>query len=133
MIEEAALDTTFLIDLQRSRRNEKRQRADVWLERNSTVVLKIPVIVLGEFAAGFEDADEAVEIVELRHGHEILEIGSAGAIRYGSLYRKMRENGNLIGGNDLWIAAIALEAGLSLVSRNANHFARVEGLNVIDY
>ena len=132
MIEAAALDTTFLIDLQRSRRNEKRLNAEAWLENNATTVLKIPVVVLGEFASGFENP-EAIEITELRLGHELLTINENEAILYSRLYRKMRDDGTLIGANDLWIAVIALTADLPLLSRNTKHFGRVEGLELISY
>jgi predicted nucleic acid-binding protein len=35
-----------------------------------------------------------------------------------------------IGQNDLWIAAVAMAHGKSLVSRNRRHFGLVEGLQV---
>ena len=132
MMTEAILDTTFLIDLQRSHRNARNQQAIAWLKKNPNVILKIPSIVLGEFSAGFSDPS-APEIVTLEHQHEILEVGVGAAKKYGRIYRSMKENGNLIGGNDLWVAAIALEENLPLVTRNVADFERVDGLTVESY
>ena len=123
-MDEVIFDTTFLIDLQRRHRNEKRIKAEVWLQSNPNSVIKIPAIVLGEFAAGFATPD-ASEIVELQQRHEILFVGVKEAKIYAEIFRKLKATGVLIGGNDLWIAAIALAAGLPLVTRNTNHFNRI--------
>ena len=45
--------------------------------------------------------------------------------------RDLAANGQLIGGNDLWIAATSLAHGMPLVTRNGDHFKRVPGLEVI--
>lgn len=42
----------------------------------------------------------------------------------------LERKGTPIGANDLWIAAHALSLGLTLVTRNAREFSRVEGLRV---
>jgi len=128
----ALLDTTFLIDLQRGRRNERRIQAEGWLSEHASTVLKIPVTVLGEFSAGFSDPDDP-ELVALRQRHEILPVGVKEARQYGDVYRRMKRAGNLIGGNDLWIAVTALVADLPLITRNADHFKRVDGLKVEIY
>ena len=48
---------------------------------------------------------------------------------YGEIKSKLRSKGRPIPDNDLWIAAIALQYGLTLVTRD-RHFAEVDGLNV---
>ena len=131
-MEAAAIDTSLLIDLQRSPRNAQRKRAYSWLEAHSSTVLKIPAVVLGEFSAGFTNSDDE-QLVSLRQRHEILEIGPLEAGCYGRIYREMKRLGTLIGGNDLWIAATALVADLPLVTRNVEHFGRVEGLTIEPY
>jgi len=52
---------------------------------------------------------------------------------YGQRYRYLKDNGLLIGANDLWIAATAIVHGLPLVTRNPSHFRRVPGLSVVSY
>jgi predicted nucleic acid-binding protein len=55
------------------------------------------------------------------------------ADRYGQLARELREKGQLIGANDLWISATALHYELPLVTRNTAHFSRVPELQVLGY
>jgi len=55
------------------------------------------------------------------------------AWKYGQTFRYLRDNGLLIGTNDLWIAATALAYDLPVVTRNRRHFLRVPGLEVSDY
>lgn len=47
---------------------------------------------------------------------------------YGRAYRYLQENGRLIGGNDLWIAATALANRMPVVTKNVEHYKRVPGL-----
>jgi predicted nucleic acid-binding protein len=57
----------------------------------------------------------------------------AAAWTYGQTYRFLKQNGLLIGANDLWIAATAIAHDLPLVTRNTDHFRRVPGLKVMGY
>jgi len=47
---------------------------------------------------------------------------------YGSIRSSLEKQGNIIGGNDLWIAAHALTLGLTLVTNNTKEFSRVKSL-----
>jgi tRNA(fMet)-specific endonuclease VapC len=48
----------------------------------------------------------------------------------GEVFRALAARGQLLGGNDLWIAATALSPGFTVVTNNANEFRRVPGLMV---
>ena len=50
---------------------------------------------------------------------------------YARVYFDLERAGTMIPINDIWIAALALEAGLPLIARD-KHFARVVGLKTID-
>ncbi|MCH7749610.1 MAG: type II toxin-antitoxin system VapC family toxin [Acidobacteria bacterium] len=52
---------------------------------------------------------------------------------YGRAYRYLQENGRLIGGNDLWIAATGLAYRMPIVTRPVEHDRRVPGLDVEKY
>jgi tRNA(fMet)-specific endonuclease VapC len=64
---------------------------------------------------------------------EVLPLIEETARRYATITRVLREQGQLIGTNDLWIAASALEHGETLVTRNLNEFRRIPGLSVTDF
>jgi len=50
------------------------------------------------------------------------------ATAYGNIRSTLEKQGNIIGGNDLWIAAHALTLGLTVITNNTKEFSRVEGL-----
>lgn len=52
---------------------------------------------------------------------------------YGDIRAALSAKGQLIGNNDLWIAAHALASELTLVTNNLREFGRVPGLNVVNW
>jgi tRNA(fMet)-specific endonuclease VapC len=132
MDEEIAADTTFLIDLQRSSRNRSGAAARQFLERYDGSRFSLSVIALGEFAAGFADERDAA-LVEIRRHFDVLPLDEAVALTYRTIFRELRRAGNLIGANDLWIAATALRYDLPLVTSNHTEFSRIRRLRVLRY
>ena len=61
---------------------------------------------------------------------QVLPIGEEVAVRYGKVRAELKRRGELIGANDLFIAAHALSLGVVLVSNNEREFRRVRGLEV---
>ena len=53
--------------------------------------------------------------------------------QYGEIYRALAAKGQLIGANDMWIAATALVHGMGVVTNNVDEFRRVPGLAVVAY
>jgi tRNA(fMet)-specific endonuclease VapC len=49
---------------------------------------------------------------------------------YGEIRAALEARGEVIGNNDLWIAAHAKAAGLTLVTNNEGEFRRVPGLKI---
>ena len=125
-------DTTFLIDLQRSSRNLRHRHATDWLAENEGLEIALPAIVLGEFAGGFEDERHPV-VEHYRLHHRILEIDERVAIRYSRISRELRQKGEAIGGNDTWIAAVAMTFDVPLLTRNVSYFRRVGGIEIVEY
>jgi tRNA(fMet)-specific endonuclease VapC len=52
---------------------------------------------------------------------------------YGEIRSNLEQKGQIIGPNDLIIAAIARANDLTLITHNGKEFGRVEGLNVEDW
>ena len=91
----------------------------------------IPVTVLGEFRYGIADsrhraAYEGWLETHLR-GFEILAVTDGTAIAYAGLRVAQRRLGHPIPANDAWIAALALQHRLPVLSRD-EHFDVVAGI-----
>jgi tRNA(fMet)-specific endonuclease VapC len=91
----------------------------------------IPVIVLGEFRYGMATSRHraAYETWLDRHlpAFEILMVTDETAVVYATLRLGLKQSGQPIPANDAWIAALALEHRLSILSRD-QHFDAVAGL-----
>ena len=126
------LETSFLIDLEREHHRGAPGAAVAFLEANGDARLYLPFIVAGELAAGTSLADRARWEAFLAPFY-VLASSPDVSWEYGRAYRYLQDNGRLIGGNDLWIAAIALAYRMPVVTRHVEHYRRVPGLEVEAY
>lgn len=124
-------DTCFLIDLERELRRGA-GKAHTFLAEHRAARPWISWTVAGEFAEGFGDIGDPA-CAALLGRFEMLAMVEATAGRYARTASALRRKNQLIGTNDLWIAAAALAAGFPLVTNNAGHFSRVAGLKVMGY
>ena len=60
----------------------------------------------------------------------VLSYEPSDAKAYGEIVANLEEKGQIIGGNDLFIAAHALNRKLTLVTNNEKEFNRVQGLKI---
>jgi len=125
-------ETSLLIDLEREHNRGRPGPAVAFLESNDDARLYLPFIVAGELAAGTSLADRAKWEAFLAPFFVLASTADV-SWEYGRAYRYLEENGRLIGGNDLWIAATALAYRMPVVTRNAEHYRRVPGLVVETY
>lgn len=130
-MEALVFDTTFLIDFQRERKKGA-DRAHDFLKANATAYAYLPITVFGEYAEGFDNLNDSA-FVSVVESFQIIEINREIATVYSRITRSLRNQGLLIGANDLWIAATAINAGHPLVTRNFEHFKRIEGIQLAAY
>ena len=126
------LETTFLVDLEREHHRGRPGAALAFLEANPDARLYLPFIAAGELAAGVSLAERDRWEAFVAPFY-ILESNLAVCWEYGRAFRYLQDQGRLIGGNDLWIAATALAYGMPVVTRNTTHYRRVPGLTVQAY
>ena len=96
----------------------------------------IPVIVLGEFRYGIAEsrhrsAYEAWLDSQLAH-FDVLTVTDETARAYAELRVALKRSGRPIPANDAWIAALALEHELPVLSRD-QHFDAVPGLERVKW
>jgi tRNA(fMet)-specific endonuclease VapC len=115
-----------------------------WLKGEPNVVTNIdnaaavfiPVITIGELYYGASCSTHAAkniaDIQDLSHNYTVLSISEQTTPIYGSIKSALRQKGRPIPENDIWIAAIALQYDLILVSRD-KHFREIFGLPLVSW
>jgi predicted nucleic acid-binding protein len=131
-VERLIAETTFLIDLEREARRREEGPASHFVESHGETELLITPVIAGELAAGVAVSERAQWEAFVRN-FRILGHDETVSWFYGETYRYLKDQGLLIGSNDLWIAATARAYSIAIVTRNADHFQRVPGIEVVAY
>ena len=96
----------------------------------------IPVIVLGEFRYGIAGSRRRSTYETWLESHlphfDILAVTDETTLTYAALRVALRRSGRPIPANDAWIAALALQHRLPVLSRD-HHFDAVPGLERMDW
>jgi tRNA(fMet)-specific endonuclease VapC len=91
----------------------------------------VPSIVLGELYYGAQKsariASNVTRVDEFAANNSVLVCDTETAQQYGQIKSQLRAKGRPIPENDIWIAAIAKQHQLTLVTRDG-HFNNVDGL-----
>jgi tRNA(fMet)-specific endonuclease VapC len=94
----------------------------------------LSVITFGELLYGAEKSQRRAEalqlLAELATLTPVLPLPLEAAHVYGTIRASLETRGEVIGNNDLWIAAHAKAEGLTLVTNNEREFKRIAGLKV---
>ncbi|MBI2190679.1 MAG: type II toxin-antitoxin system VapC family toxin [Planctomycetes bacterium] len=98
--------------------------------------LYVPVIVLGEYRFGIEQSQHRntyeTWLAEALTAMEVLPVLESTSIYYARICHALRARGRPIPTNDAWIAAMAVEHGMPVLSRDA-HFDEVPQLRRISW
>jgi len=94
----------------------------------------ISVITYGELIYGIEKSAQRAAAFRLLEefvaAMPVMPLPPEAAHSYGAIRAALETSGQMIGNNDLWIAAHAIAAGLTLVTNNEREFSRISGLKV---
>jgi tRNA(fMet)-specific endonuclease VapC len=128
------LDANICIDHFRKRSTRALERA---LLRVGPAEMSLCSVVVAELLAGCYGAQnpaaETAKVQRLRALFRSLPMDDAAAEVAAGVYGELSARGERIGGNDLFIAGIALSNDLTLVTHNVREFGRVPGLRIEDW
>lgn len=103
---------------------------------NNAEQIFVPSIVVGELKAGFAFGTKRVENEKFLNRFladpavSVVTISDKTPTEFAEIYLQLRNDGLPIGQNDLWIAAIARENGLPLLTLDKD-FANVKGIDLV--
>jgi tRNA(fMet)-specific endonuclease VapC len=124
------LDTNICIYIRQKRPDEVLRR----FRKLRPGEAAVSVITYGELLDGATKSEHRVaaleKLRELVHLLPVLSLPESAAEAYGAIRAQLESKGEMIGNNDLWIAAHAVVAGLTLVTNNESEFRRVRGLRI---
>ena len=115
-----------------------------WADRDELIALKLPaahslalpVIVIGEYRYGVRRSRDRIRfeswLEEVIRAARVLEITLETTKSYADVRMMLHHKGKPIPAADVWIAALALQHRLPVLSRDA-HFDVVDGLTRIDW
>lgn len=124
------LDTNICIYIAKYQPIEVREK----FEQLQYSDLYMSVITLGELRFGAEKSQakaKAIRVIEqLSQSIQIAELDEHVTHHYAEIRYQLQRQGQMIGGNDLWLAAHARANNWVMVTNNQSEFNRVDGLSV---
>ncbi|MBS1506193.1 MAG: type II toxin-antitoxin system VapC family toxin [Bacteroidetes bacterium] len=96
-------------------------------------IVNISIISYFEILSGlkFKQADKQIQQFEdFVSSNNILLLSEESARIASDIYSDLRHRGITIGSSDIFIAAVAIENGLQLITNNEKHFEVIKGLNL---
>ncbi|MDY6900971.1 MAG: type II toxin-antitoxin system VapC family toxin [Cyanobacteriota bacterium] len=123
------LDTNIIIALfadEEAVKNNLAQASEVFIPSNTVGELFYGARKSGRVQANLARVDKLIA------NSTVLECDADTARLYGDIKNKLRLKGRPLPENDIWIAAIALQHNLVLVTRDA-HFQQVENLQSLSW
>ena len=124
------LDTNICIYIQRQKPGEVLAR----FQKLKPGDAAISVITWGELQYGAEKSRQRKRALELLEEFKtfipVLPIPENAGKTYGAIRASLESQGNPIGTNDMWLAAHAKAAALTIVTNNERELQRVPGLKV---
>jgi len=107
--------------------------SEVLLKLGQAHTAFVPAIALGELYYGARKSSRTASnlerIEQFASASDVLACDGSTAQHYGAIKNRLRELGRPIPENDIWIAALARQHGLT-VATGDHHFGAIEGLDV---
>jgi len=126
------LDTNILVDILRNKHNAEQIVSKLDSEtRNATTTVNSLELFYG--ANHSQNRINNVQKVQLLLQRlDVFPLSLGASERAGELMANLAHKGEIIEYRDAMIAGIVLELGMTLVTRNKKHFARIPGIKLED-
>lgn len=108
----------------------------VWqrFSQHDSSEMAMSLITLGELRFGAEKSQRRERVLAnietLKAAIPLANLPKSAGEHYGQIKAELQKNGQIIGNNDLWLAAHARAEGWIMVTNNEREFARIPGLQV---
>lgn len=125
MAGECRLDTNVVIAVFAGERRVQRK-----LKRSAIVISSVVIgeLLFGALNSG-RPAENVARIEEFALANSVLPCDTKTARHYAQIKKRLRGKGKPVPENDIWIAALALQHDLTLVSRD-RHFGEIDNLKL---
>ena len=127
------LDTNICIYISKYQPPQVKQK----FLQHTMAELNISIVTLGELYFGAQKSqakDKALKVIrQLAKTVQIAHLDQNVATHYADIRYQLQQQGNIIGNNDLWLAAHARANNWIMVTNNEKEFLRVQGLSVQDW
>lgn len=127
------LDTNVIIDAIRGKYPDVKE----YFKKYDSSNIAIPTIVVAELEFGAQNSDNyekrRKQYLEIIAPYKIIPFSKNEAVAYGKIREQLTKDGNIIGSNDMLIAATAVANNATLVTHNTDEFSRVYGLILEDW
>jgi predicted nucleic acid-binding protein len=110
-----------------------RQRSDALERALARYDCALAAVTVYELEVGFAHSPQQGTLFEeLVHAFEVLPLHQEAARAAARVYGQLRAQGLPIGVQDTLTAGTCIAHGVPLLTRNADHFRRIDGLSVIE-
>ena len=121
-------DSTFFVALHRELQRGASGPAQIFFQQHADEVPGMSEITRGELARGVTSRAAWTDFCDR---FVSFPFNDAVAWRAAVIFTDLRRRGVPTAEHDLWIAATAIEAGETLVTRNLKHFREIRGLKLV--
>ncbi len=122
-MEKVALDTSVCVELMKNR-----QRGNILVEQFSDKDIFLTSVGLFELLLRSTN----LEIVEkMATRFNLLIFNEPAARKAAEIFKELKSSGNIIGSNDIFIAATAIANNCALATLNWKDFSKVKGLRLV--
>ncbi len=130
MENKACLDTDFLIDFLRN----KKEKVE-WIKNNSEASLATTIINVFELYYGeykLESRKNLEKLEDFLNSFYILNLNNEIVKKAGEVAAQLEKQGNMLEFRDILIAVTASHNNYSLKTNNKKHFERIKDLKILD-